>query len=142
MKLYDDAVTPTRKHPTDAGVDVYAWGDYFVRPHTVKIIETGVAFKIPKNFIMQVWPKSRNDWLIGAGIIDEDYQGQLLIKLVNISNDDLVIRHGDAVAQVILVPCHRPALEEGTYIYSETTERSITGGIVSQLELFDEKPDF
>jgi dUTP pyrophosphatase len=142
-RVYPDAVIPVRKHPTDAGVDVFAYGDYVVKPHNYKIVETGITFKFPKNYVMIVKPKSRNDHLIGAGVIDQNYQGQLLVKVVNYTDYDMVIRQGDAVAQVLILPCLILGLEEGEFIHaSDTTERGVTGGIVSQLELFDEKPDF
>jgi dUTP pyrophosphatase len=131
-KLYPDAVTPTRKHVTDAGVDVYAYGDYIVKPHNFKIIETGITFHFPKNYVMLVKPKSRNDWLIGAGVVDQEYQGQLLVKVVNYTDETMIIRQGDAVAQVLVIPCMVFPLEEGQLIHTEPTERGASGGIVTQ----------
>lgn len=144
-----DAVTPTRKHPTDAGMDVYALNDVIVKAHSFKIVKTGICFKVPTGCMLLVMPKSRNDWLIGAGVIDQDYTGEVLIKIVNISNENIAILKGDAVAQVVIVPVRyfipsQMSLETIFADYDGVTgqKRATTGGIVSQLELFDEKPDF
>src|SRR3990172_3230211 len=52
-KLYDNAILPNRKNPTDAGMDLYAWFDDYhrmaiIHPHSFTIIHTGISIEIPK----------------------------------------------------------------------------------------------
>ena len=130
-KLLDDAILPTRKHTNDVGVDVYAYGDYIITPHTFKIIRTGIAFQTPEGFMNLIKPKSRNNWLIGGGVVDPGYEGEILVKVFNILDEKIVIRHGDAIAQIIAVKIGYLSCEESDFI--SDTERGATGGIVYQL---------
>jgi dUTP pyrophosphatase len=133
-KLFPDAVYPTRKYPDDAGVDVYACGHYTIAPHHFAIVGTGVTFEFQKGYVMQVWPKGKNDHLVGAGIIEFTYQGELKIKVVNPYPYPMEINHGDAVAQVVLVKHITPKVEcvELYEIHQKKTVRGDTGGIVTQ----------
>lgn len=133
-KLNADAKTPTRKHPKDAGVDVYALYEANVAPWSCKVIHTGLTFEVPEGYMFQVWPKSKSDHLIGAGIIDEGYQGELLIKVVNFGPETLHFEQGAAIAQLVLVPVITPALEEvrPDAIHLTKSVRGTTGGIVGQ----------
>ncbi|HZK01027.1 MAG TPA: dUTP diphosphatase, partial [Tissierellaceae bacterium] len=46
-----------------------------------------------------------------VGIIDEDYRGNIGIKLINNGDKDYQIEKGDRVAQMIIVPYIQPQLE-------------------------------
>jgi dUTP pyrophosphatase len=130
------AKPPTRKHPTDAGVDVYSNepGSVRVEPHSCSIFKTGITFEIPEGLMLQAWPKSKNNHLVGAGIIDPFYQGEVLIKVVNYSDDPLLINEGDAVAQLVLVPVLCLPLQElsSDEIHPQRSARAGTGGIMTQ----------
>jgi len=130
----DNAFEPFVKHDGDAGIDVYAVEDYVVHGFSEQVVSTGVAFNIPEGYVMQAWPKSRSNFLVGAGIIDHTYQGEVLIKIVNYHGNDLVIRAGDPVAQLVIVANIAPKLEESipSMLFETTSERGATGGIVEQ----------
>jgi len=134
--LRPGAKPPTRKHPTDAGVDVYSNepGAVTVAPHTCAIFRTGVTFEIPEGLMLQAWPKSKNNHLLGAGILDPFYQGEVLVKVVNYADDPLIIHEGDPVAQLVLVPVFCLPLQELSQdeIHLHTSARAGTGGIVTQ----------
>jgi dUTP pyrophosphatase len=106
------ATAPSRKHPGDAGVDVYASENVTIAPFSSRAVHTGVTFEIPEGTLLQVWPKSRHNHLVGAGVIDAGYQGEVLIKIVNYSWKRLRIRQGDAVAQLVHIPVLTDSLEE------------------------------
>lgn len=132
--LDENAHEPTVKYAGDAGIDVYALKDYIIAPHYSLPVETGVAFNIPDGYVMQAWPKSRNDFLVGAGIIDNTYQGAVIIKVVNFREKPMIIRAGDPIAQLVIVANIAPRLEEEipSMLFEETSERGDTGGIVTQ----------
>lgn len=133
-KLNAGAKTPTRKHLKDAGADVFALYETNVTPWSSKVIRTGITFEIPEGYMFQVWPKSKSDHLIGAGIIDEGYQGEILIKIANFGPEALHFEQGEAIAQLVLVPVLTPHIEECTLgdIHVKHSDRRATGGIVGQ----------
>lgn len=111
-RLDPRTAAPSRKHPTDAGVDVYANEDVTIAPFSSRAVRTGVTFEIPEGTLLQVWPKSRHNHLVGAGVIDAGYQGEVLIKIANYSWKPMRIRRGDALAQLVHMPVLTEALEE------------------------------
>jgi len=101
--LDPNATLPTRKHPIDAGMDVYSLGNYVIKPQTLKIVRTGIGIETPPRYMTLIKPKSSSNFLIGGGVIDEGYSGEVFIKIFNVLSDDVIIRKGDAVAQLINV---------------------------------------
>jgi len=130
-RLNAQAAAPTRKHPTDAGVDVYASEDVRIPPFSCRVVPTGVTCEVPQGTLLQVWPKSRHDHLVGAGVIDAGYQGEIKIKVVNYSWKPLRIRRGDAIAQLVQMPVICETLEElpPQEIHRVRSDRGGSGGI-------------
>ena len=128
-RIDENAKIPTRKFPTDAGMDVYALNDECIFPHSFKIVKTGVTCEFPEGTVIFVWPKSRAEFLIGAGVIDSNYQGEILIKVFNVSNESLHIKKGQGIAQLVITPVLTPFIEEVDEIHNDKTERGDTGGI-------------
>ena len=126
-----NAKSPTRKHPTDAGVDVYALTDNVLWPFSYRNIHTGVTFDIPAGTMLEVRPKGRNNHLIGAGVIDAGYQGEIVIKVVNYTWKPMRINKGDAIAQLVQVPVICDPVEEvdTALIHAEKSARGGSGGI-------------
>lgn len=127
------ATAPSRKHPTDAGVDVFASEDVYILPFSYRVVHTGVTIEVPEGTLLQVWPKGRNNHLAGSGIVDAGYQGEILIKVVNYSWKTLRIRRGEAIAQLVHLPVICEVLEElqAESIHSEPSRRGGAGGIHS-----------
>ena len=131
-RLFDNAILPTRKHPDDAGIDFYAVEPVVIPPHDFGIVKTGITVEIPKGFVGLMMPKSRNNHLLGAGVIDAGYQGEIQIKIANIKDVPLEIEYGMAVGQMLILPVFTPAVEELPYeeIHQTVSERGATGGIL------------
>ena len=130
-RLDPQATAPSRKHNSDAGVDVYASEDVRIPPFSSRAVHTGVTFDIPEGTMLQVWPKSRHSHLVGAGVVDAGYQGEILVRVVNPSWKTLRFRRGDAVAQLVQVPVISEALEElpVEQLHQTRSERGGEGGI-------------
>jgi dUTP pyrophosphatase len=47
-----------------------------------------------------------------VGVVDADYRGEIIATLANHGDGDFVIRHGDRIAQLLLVPIFTPTLIE------------------------------
>jgi len=143
-KLYSDAIIPTRKNITDAGVDLYAYtlneygeGVIAIPSNNFCIIHTGIVAKIPTMHFGWITNKSRNNYIIGGGIVDEGYQGELLVKVINPNNYTEFIYHGTAIAQLLIIPCRILGIEEvplDTIFFLSRTSRGTDGGIARQVE--------
>lgn len=129
-RLDPEAKLPTRKHSTDAGIDVYSLKDEIIPPNGCKVVRTGVTFDFPKDTVIFVWPKSRNDHIVGAGVIDWTYQGEILIKIINPYNIPMNISKHSGIAQLVILPALFPFIEEVSDIHEVVTDRGNTGGIV------------
>lgn len=131
-RTYPQARSPQRKHPIDAGVDVYARETVTIPPFSAGRVPTGLTFEIRPDFMLLAKPKSGSDFLLGAGVIDPGYQGEVLIKMVNYTPNPLTIREGDALAQLVQVAIRTDALEEVSLeeIHQQKSERGADGGIV------------
>jgi dUTP pyrophosphatase len=132
-RLDPTAKAPARKHATDAGVDVYALADVTVKPFSYCNVHTGVTIEVPEGTMLEVRPKGRNNHLVGAGVIDAGYQGEIVVKLVNYTWRAMRLRKGDAIAQLVQLPVICEPVEEVTLdqIHSEQSARGGSGGIHS-----------
>lgn len=133
-RLDPAAKLPARKHPTDAGVDIYANETLTLPPFSAARVRTGLTFEIRPEFMLLAKPKSGSDFLLGAGVIDPGYQGEILIKVVNYTPNPLVIRAGDALAQLVQVAIFTDPLAEVSpeALHAERSERGADGGILRQ----------
>lgn len=81
-----------------------------LRPGARTAVPTGLAFALPEGFEAQVRPRSGLALKSGVtvanapGTIDADYRGELKVLLVNLGEEDFVIRRGDRVAQLVIAP--------------------------------------
>ncbi len=133
-RLHQNAILPNRKHVDDAGLDVYACQDVLIHPHSQDIVPTGITIEVPPGYVALLKPKGRNNHLLGAGVVDAGYQGEILVKIFNPLDDPLTIKSGDAVGQILLIPIITPAvLEVGLEeIHKNQSKRGPNGGIVTQ----------
>mgnify|MGYP003641464259 CR=1 FL=1 len=104
-KLTDSSQVPTKGHPSDAGWDLYADEDIDVWPEETKLISTGIAMSIPKNFVGLIWDRSSMG-VKGihrhAGVIDSSYRGEVKVCLHNGTERVYKIKNGDRIAQLLI----------------------------------------
>ena len=133
-RLHPEAVLPDRKHVDDAGLDIYASQSIFVAAHSFAIVPTGITMEVPAGYVALLKPKGRSNHLLGAGVVDAGYQGEILVKVSNPTAEALSIHPGDAIAQVLLIPIITPAVLEVSIeeIHQQSSQRGPSGGIVSQ----------
>src|SRR5690625_7042344 len=91
-RLNDDAILPTKAHPTDSGFDLYASAeDVIIEPGETVVVPTGIAVELPKGFEAQVRPRSgitaKTKLRVQLGTIDQDYRGEIGVIVDNISTD-------------------------------------------------------
>jgi len=126
------------KYETDgsSGLDLAAHIDkkIEIKPGNTEIIPTGLAIAIPKNFEIQIRPRSglaaknQISVLNTPGTIDADYRGELKVILINLSNKSFIVEKGLRIAQMVLCPIVKAKLKEVETL--EDTKRG-TGGFGS-----------
>ncbi|HEY8573430.1 dUTP diphosphatase [Phenylobacterium sp.] len=73
-------------------------------------VPTGLAMAIPAGFEGQVRPRSGLAAKQGVtclntpGTIDADYRGEVKVILINLGAEDVTIRRGDRIAQLLITP--------------------------------------
>lgn len=83
-KLNENAVIPTKAHPTDAGFDLVATSRVFDKEGNVTY-GTGLAFEIPEGYAGLLFPRSsisKKDLMLsnGVGVIDSHFRGEVMAK--------------------------------------------------------------
>lgn len=112
VMLDEGAITPTRAHETDAGLDLYTREDACIPAHGYYIFDTGVHVEIPAGFVGFLKSKSGlnvNHNLISDGVIDAGYVGSIVVKLYNLGDLPYSFKKGDKITQLVVLPC---SLEE------------------------------
>ena len=130
-KLNDKATLPERKHADDAGLDLFASESAAIAPLQMAVIGTGIAIEIPKGFVGLIFLKSRSNFLLGGGVVDAGYQGEIRVKISNVRDQLLEIEEGQAIAQLLLVPIETPAVQEVSIedLFEKVSKRGSQGGI-------------
>ncbi len=133
-KIHKDAVVPVYEKLDDAACSLRVIEDYTVHPGKRILAKTGLKIAIPEGFEAQVRPRSGNAWKKGLtvlnspGTIDAGYRGEIMIILINLGDEDILIKKGDAVAQMKFSPVYTGYFMETDNLGS--TQRGI-GGIGS-----------
>lgn len=105
----DPQFLPKRANPTDAGADLMSTESCEIYPGEQKLVDTGVAVKIPQGYAGFVFNRSsqgKKGITIphSVGVIDSDYRGNIKVILKNLSEDPYKIEVGDRIAQLVIVP--------------------------------------
>ena len=119
-KFYKNIKLPVYKTPGSSGMDLVAYikNKITINPSKVAIIPTGIAVAIPKNYEIQIRPRSglaakRSISVLNTpGTVDSDYRGEIKIILINLSKKSFVVKSGDRIAQIILCPIAKGRLKE------------------------------
>ena len=116
VKMSTNAVTPTRATEGSVGLDFYSPADYIIPPHSQLLIPTQIKLQIPLGHYGRLASKSGLAILhqlhVGAGVIDLDYTGEIMILLINTASCVHPIMKGDPIAQLILEKVSIPILRE------------------------------
>lgn len=87
-RLNDEAILPTKAHPTDSGFDLYTSEDVIIEPGETVIVKTGIAVELPAGYEAQIRPRSgitaKTKLRVQLGTIDNDYRGELGVIVDNI----------------------------------------------------------
>jgi dUTP pyrophosphatase len=101
---------PAYETAASAGMDLRAFlpSEIVLRPLERAMIPTGLFLEIPLGYEAQVRPRSGLAAKKGVtvlntpGTIDSDYRGEVKVILINLSNEEFVVRDGERIAQMII----------------------------------------
>lgn len=145
-----DVKSPVRGTEKAAGIDFFVpnFGSkgLVINPGTDLLIPSGIKAEIPEGYMLMAADKSgvvTSKWaclaagrtpkpeafesvvILGAKIVDEDYQGEIHIHVVNVGKAKVHIQSGMKIAQFILVPVSYEGLEEvpESELFSRSSKR-------------------
>lgn len=118
-KLDKKAVLPELTNPFDAGIDFRTIVSDSIKPHNRNIFPTGLAwepqfgtdsfsslysnmFKIYLKLYSRSGLSAKKGIEVGAGVVDQDYRGEIKIVLHNHTDQVINIRKYDKIAQGII----------------------------------------
>lgn len=112
--VHPNAKIPTYAHDTDAGADVYAPEDVIIAPGARgQKVDTGFKMAMTPDWYMAVCPRSGLSYKTTMriantpGTVDADYRDNVGILIDNLSDETIVIKAGDRIAQFVLHPVYR-----------------------------------
>ena len=128
-RLTKDAIIPTRGSDASVGYDLYSTDEIIIPPTHRALVGTSVAILMPNGVYGRVAPRSglavKHGIQVGAGVVDPDYTGDVMVVLFNHGDKDFVVKKGDRIAQLILEKCETPRVEEIGFL--EETDRGSGG---------------
>ena len=92
-----------------------------LKPLERALIPTGLFIELPAGYEAQIRPRSGLavkhgiSILNSPGTIDADYRGEIRVVLVNLSNEEFVINHGERICQMVVA-------KHATVEWDETSE--------------------
>ncbi|NXL81003.1 DUT protein, partial [Leptocoma aspasia] len=115
-KLSENAFAPSRGSARAAGYDLYSAYDCVIPPMEKAVVKTDIQIALPSGCYGRVAPRSglaaKHFIDVGAGVIDEDYRGNVGVVLFNFGKETFEVKKGDRIAQLICERIYYPELEE------------------------------
>lgn len=102
-----------------------------LQPLERRLIPTGLHIALPEGYEAQVRPRSGLALKHGItvlnspGTIDSDYRGELMVLLINLSQDPFTVNDGERIAQLVIAR-HEQAVLTAVEVLDET-ERGAGG---------------
>ncbi|XP_008068153.2 deoxyuridine 5'-triphosphate nucleotidohydrolase, mitochondrial isoform X1 [Carlito syrichta] len=128
-RLSEHASAPTRGSARAAGYDLYSAYDYTIPPMEKALVKTDIQIALPSGCYGRVAPRSglaaKHFIDVGAGVIDEDYRGNVGVVLFNFGKEEFEVKKGDRIAQLICERIFYPEIEEVQVL--DDTERGAGG---------------
>lgn len=118
---------PAYATPQSAGLDLRANIEAPITLHPLerRLVPTGLHIALPNGYEAQVRPRSGLALKHGItvlntpGTVDADYRGEIMVLLVNFSNEDFVVKDGERIAQMVIAQ-YAKATFESVEVLDET----------------------
>ena len=119
-KIFKDVKLPRYGTDGSSGLDLEAYinDDIILMPGERKLIPTGISVAMPTNMEIQIRPRSGLAFKNGIsvvntpGTIDSDYRGEIKVLLINLGQDNFIIKKFQRIAQMVVCPIVKAKLTE------------------------------
>lgn len=106
-KIHPEAKLPIKSLPQDVGWDVSSVEDSIIHPKSSNIVKIGLKLAyIDEGYWIKVESRSglafKHDVVAFQGVIDNQYRGEIGIKLFNFSDQKYIVNKGDRIAQLVV----------------------------------------
>lgn len=129
--------TPTRGTGLSAGLDFYIPEDFEAKqiwPGESINIPSGIKAQVPRGCALIMFNRSgiavRDQLQVGACVVDEDYQGEIHLHVINGGKETVILKPGMKLVQGLVVPIVYvgvEVLESEDELFSQSTERGERG---------------
>jgi dUTP pyrophosphatase len=134
VQVIRNVKTPTRGTSQSAGIDFFVPDDYpttKIDPGQSLLIPSGIKAEVPTGHALIAFNKSgvatKQGLMVGACVVDEDYEGEIHLHMTNTSNNAQKITSGQKIVQFILLPINYAEVELVYELQSRNTERGSKG---------------
>jgi dUTP pyrophosphatase len=114
---------PLPRYETEgaAAFDLAAAADTSVPPRGVALVPTGLVVEVPHGMFLGIFARSstpiKRGLMVanGVGVVDSDYCGpedEIKVAVMNFTDDTVIVRQGDRLAQGIVLAAPRVTWEE------------------------------
>lgn len=130
-RINKEAILPFYAHEGDAGLDLFSVEEVLIKPMERKLIATGIKIQLPPNTEGQVRPRSGLALAHGItllnspGTIDEGYRGEIKVLMINLGQEDFLIKKSMKIAQMVIKPIEQVLIKE--VVELKDTERGEGG---------------
>ncbi len=99
-----------------------------LRPGSRAMVPTGLCIAVPHGFEAQVRPRSGLAARQGItclntpGTVDSDYRGEVKVILINLGEEDAIIRRGERIAQMVICP-----VAQASWALAESLDETLRG---------------
>lgn len=98
----------------DAGLDLFSIEEKIIKQGEISEVRTGIEIELPKGTAGLVWDKgsaAHKGIKTMGGVFDENYRGELIIIMTNLSNKPHKIEIGDKIAQLLIQKIEHPKIK-------------------------------
>ena len=135
--VHPAAIPPRRMTAGSAGFDLYAVESVKIPPTRCEpdgraevgrnLVSTGIVVELPQGTVGRIASRSglsvKANVEVGAGWIDSDFRGTLMVELKNFGSDPYQVRQGDRIAQLVILP----VVDADTDVVADTDQTSRGG---------------
>jgi len=126
--------TPNRGTEVSAGIDFYVPEDFETKvlaPGQSVLIPSGIKVRVPIGHALIAFNKSgvsvKQGLSVGACVVDEDYDGEVHLHMINTSDKDQTISTGQKLVQFVLIPVSYTNVEAVDELPQRVTQRGAGG---------------
>ena len=107
LLIAEPGFEPVYAKPGDAGADLKSTEDLVVPAGGRQLVKTGIKIAMPDGYVGLVHPRSglaakHGITVLNApGTVDAGYRGEIMVTLLNTSNEPFEVRRGDRIAQLL-----------------------------------------